>query len=83
MSLRQARKGTTLPTQHKPHAREYRSVEDEKLVMTVVEAGKALDLSRNAAYEAVRRGDIPHIKIGRRLLVPRAALERLLSGEAH
>jgi excisionase family DNA binding protein len=53
-------------------------VESEKLVMTVIEAGRALDLSRNAAYEAARRGDIPTIRIGKRLLVPRAALERML-----
>ena len=46
--------------------------------MTVVEAGRALDLSRNAAYGAARRGDIPTIRIGKRLLVPRAALERML-----
>jgi hypothetical protein len=32
-----------------------------------------------AAYEAAKHGQIPILKIGRRLLVPRAALERLVA----
>ena len=47
--------------------------------MTVPEAAKALGLGRNAAYQAVRRGEIPSITIGRRRLVPVAALDRLLA----
>ena len=46
------------------------------------DTGRALGLGRNATYEAIRRGDIPSIKIGKRVLVPRAALERLLAGES-
>lgn len=52
----------------------------DALVMSVSEAGRKLGLSRNTAYEAAKRGDIPVLKIGRRLLVPVAALERLLDG---
>ncbi|MGA2805624.1 MAG: helix-turn-helix domain-containing protein [Acidimicrobiales bacterium] len=37
-------------------------------------------LSRAFAYEAVRRGEIPSIKIGRRVLVPTQALTRTLDG---
>jgi excisionase family DNA binding protein len=44
----------------------------------VEEAAKLLGIGRNCAYEAAKRGDIPSIKIGRRVLVPRAALDRLL-----
>jgi excisionase family DNA binding protein len=51
----------------------------ERLTLTVEEAAAALGISRAFAYESVRRGDIPHIKIGRRVLVPRAALDRLLA----
>jgi excisionase family DNA binding protein len=51
----------------------------EKLVYTVEEAGRLLDLGRSGAYEAARRGDLPTIRIGRRLLVPKSALDRLLS----
>lgn len=50
-------------------------------VLTVEEASKRLRLSRNAVYEAIARSEIPSIRFGRRILVPRAALDRLLSGE--
>ena len=50
----------------------------ESPVLTVEEAAVLLRLSRGTAYEAVKRGDIPTLRIGRRLLVPRAALLRLL-----
>ena len=50
----------------------------EKQVLTVEEAGRVLGLGRSASYEAVRRGDIPSISIGHRLVVPIKALERLL-----
>ena len=50
----------------------------DRLVFTVEEAAQLLGISRSFAYEAVRRGDIPSIRIGRRILVPKAALHRLL-----
>ncbi len=53
----------------------------ERRTLTVEEAAKALGIGRNSAYEAVKRGEIPSITIGRRLVVPAAALERMLSGE--
>ncbi len=49
-----------------------------RLTWTVEEAASALGISRAFAYDAVRRGEIPAIKIGRRILVPRMALNRLL-----
>jgi hypothetical protein len=49
------------------------------LTMTVPEAGKKYyDLSRDASYEAARRGDIPTIRVGRLLRVPVAAMDRKL-----
>lgn len=52
----------------------------ESLVITVVEAGQLLGLkSRNAAYEAVRRGDIPALRIGKRWIVPKAAIAQMLT----
>ena len=45
------------------------------------ETSKLLGTGINQTYEAARRGDIPTLRIGRRILVPRVALERLLSGE--
>ena len=50
-------------------------------VLTVEEMAEVLRISRGSAYEAVRRGEIPAIRIGRRFIVPRTALERML-GEA-
>jgi excisionase family DNA binding protein len=49
-------------------------------VLTVDEARARLRLSRSAAYQAIENGDIPFIRIGRRILVPRVALERMLAG---
>jgi excisionase family DNA binding protein len=50
----------------------------ERKTYGVEEAGKVLGISRNTAYEAARSGELPTIKIGKRLLVPKAALDRLL-----
>lgn len=50
-------------------------------VCTVEEAAKMLRISRSSAYEGVRTGQIPSVRIGKRLLVPLAALERLLTGD--
>jgi len=53
----------------------------EKLTLNVEEAGKMLGISRPTAYERVQDGSIPSIKLGRRILVPRIALERMLNGQ--
>jgi excisionase family DNA binding protein len=50
----------------------------ERLTVTVEEAGRLLGIGRGTAYEAVRSGDIPSVRIGRRVLVPRHALLALL-----
>jgi hypothetical protein len=50
----------------------------ERLVYTVPEAGYLLGLGRNAAYEAAKRGDIPTLRIGRLLLVPKIPFHRML-----
>jgi hypothetical protein len=48
--------------------------------LPVPEAGRLyFDLGRNASYEAAKRGDLPVIRIGSRLRVPVAALERMLA----
>jgi len=51
-----------------------------RLTMTVDEAATALGLCRNSAYAAAKDGTLPTIRIGKRLLVPRVAIERLLAG---
>jgi excisionase family DNA binding protein len=55
---------------------------DEQPTMTVEDAGEALGISRGSAYEAAKNGQIPTIRIGRRLVVPTAALRRMLMLDA-
>jgi hypothetical protein len=50
-----------------------------EMTTSVPEAGRALGLSRNASYEAAKRGEIPTLRFGRRLVVPVAALRRMLA----
>jgi hypothetical protein len=55
---------------------------DDRDAFSVEEAGTILGISRMSAYAAAKRGDLPVIWIGRRAIVPRLALERLLGGTA-
>jgi len=55
----------------------------ERLTYTVEEAAALLGISRNSAYEAARRGEIPTIRIGRRVVIPRVRLEEMLNGPDH
>lgn len=50
----------------------------ENLVYSCEQARRKLQLSRGLIYEAVRSGQIPSIRIGRRILIPRSALENML-----
>jgi excisionase family DNA binding protein len=47
-------------------------------VLTVVEVAGVLRIGRNAAYEAIQRGQIPCVRLGRRVLVPKAALMEMI-----
>ena len=51
-----------------------------KQAWTIPEAAELLGISRNSAYEAAHRGELPSIRIGKRILVPVAALQQLLDG---
>jgi excisionase family DNA binding protein len=51
----------------------------EQLTISVPEAGRRLGIGRNTAYEAARQGQIPTIRIGRRVVVPVAAFEAMLA----
>ena len=54
-------------------------MKNKKQTVSVPEAGKVLGVGRNASYEAARKGGIPTLRIGKRLVVPIPALERLLA----
>jgi excisionase family DNA binding protein len=47
-------------------------------VLSVNEAAKLLGLNRNSVYEAAKRGELPIIRLGRRVLISRAGLQRML-----
>jgi excisionase family DNA binding protein len=53
----------------------------ERATRTVEEAAEILGIGRSAAYAAVARGELPALRIGRRLVVPSEALDRLLRGD--
>lgn len=49
--------------------------------MTVDDAARELGISRHTAYQCAKTGQIPTIRLGKRLVVPRARLEAMLRGE--
>jgi len=51
----------------------------DRLTVSVAEARRRLGISRGLMYEAIRRGEIPSIRIGRRILIPVAPLDKLCS----
>ena len=50
----------------------------ESAVLSVNECAKILHLSRGSIYQGCLTGEIPHIKVGRRILIPRVGLYKLL-----
>jgi excisionase family DNA binding protein len=51
-------------------------------VLSVKDVMRDLQLSKTAVYDAIARQEIPSIRIGRRILIPRAAYQRMLDGQA-
>ncbi len=54
-------------------------VAEEKLVYTITEASALLGISHIHGYLMARRKEIPTIRLGRRILVPKIALEKMLA----
>jgi len=54
-------------------------MEDQRLTLSVEETARLLGIGRNLCYDRIKAGEIPSLKIGRRLLVPKTALEKLLA----
>src|SRR6516165_3673616 len=55
--------------------RKVNSMTPDQLVYTVPEAAKLLRISPAHAYALVSRGELPSLRLGRRILIPRCALE--------
>ena len=50
----------------------------DRATLTVAEVAELFGIGLSAAYKAVKAGEIPAIRIGGRLLVPTAAVRRML-----
>jgi excisionase family DNA binding protein len=59
-----------------------REVVVERRTYSIPEAGKILGISRGAAYDAAKDGTLPTIRVGGRILVLKAVLDRMLTGDA-
>ncbi|MFC2027068.1 helix-turn-helix domain-containing protein [Chloroflexota bacterium] len=60
-----------------------KNMTEKQLVYTAAEVSHLLCIGKNLVYDGIRNGQIPSIKIGRRLLIPRQALEQLLNSKHH
>ncbi len=54
--------------------------ESDRKVWTVSEVARLLGISRAHAYDLVAQGAIPHVRLGRRIVVPKIAVDELLRG---
>jgi len=52
--------------------------EIERETFTVDEAAKILGIGRSKAYEAIQSGEIPSLRFGKRIVVPRQSIDRVL-----
>jgi excisionase family DNA binding protein len=52
-----------------------------KETLSVCDAASLLGVGKTTLYEALGRGEVPHVRIGSRVVIPRRVVERLLDGE--
>jgi excisionase family DNA binding protein len=52
---------------------------DSRVTITVPEAAELLGISESAAYEAAARGELPAVKVGRRVLIKRDQFLEILT----
>lgn len=50
----------------------------EPLTLSVEEAARVLGVSRGVAYQCVRTGEIPAIRLGKCWRIPRASLQKMV-----
>jgi excisionase family DNA binding protein len=48
-------------------------------VLTAAQAARLLGISLVTAYEAINRGEIPSFRIGRKIIIPRAAFDQMMA----
>jgi excisionase family DNA binding protein len=61
------------------HSRKVNTMSPDQLVFTVPEAAKLLRISQAHAYALVSSGELPNLRLGRRILIPRWGLESLIA----
>ena len=54
----------------------------QPMLLTVTEAARLLRISRNLCYELIAQKQLPHIRLGRRILLPRYGLEQWIARTA-
>jgi excisionase family DNA binding protein len=69
----------TAPT---PEPRPWRDEAEGHALLTVREAAAFLRIGRNTCYELIRQRRIPHVRLGRRVVIPRYGLEQWIAREA-
>jgi excisionase family DNA binding protein len=80
MSFPEGKKKVPVGSVHSAPA-EVRSDDSECLTLSVEQAGRLLGLSRGAAYARAGDGSLPTVRLGKRLLVPKSALQKMLQIE--
>ena len=63
-------------------ATKFRSLDDFPLVLRVEDLMPVLDIGRNTAYELIRSGQIRSVRVGRKLRIPKQAVEDFLTGKS-
>jgi excisionase family DNA binding protein len=64
---------------------DHRQLDDSRNALSPVtakEAAAVLGCNIKSIYDGIKRGEIPAIRLGRMVLIPRPAFERMLRGEA-
>jgi excisionase family DNA binding protein len=67
---------------HHHHSVNDMTAEVERKTYEVPEAAALLGLPLNQTYTAAKKGQLPAIKVGRRVLIVKAALDKMLSADA-
>ena len=62
-------------------ATKFRSLDDLPFVLRVEDLMPVLDIGRNTAYELIRSGQIRSVRVGRKLRIPKQAVEEFLAGK--
>jgi excisionase family DNA binding protein len=76
------RGGTWSPGKGGEHMKRRMTLDDAPTTLTLDEVREVTRIGRNTLYEWVRTGKLRSLKVGRRVLVPKSAVEELVEGGA-